>query len=242
MIPRIIHQTWKSRDIPKHLRGYQESWLHKHPDWEYRLWDDAANEALIAEHYPEFLDYYRRATPRILGVDMVRLAYLHRYGGIYADLDYESLRPLDDLLNTTQVIVGRERNGIGIVLRKNDYVINALMGSPPGHPLWPEVMRAMVQNYRPQRTFERHTVYVIRMAVEILDHCVENRTQQSSDVIILPPDTLYASAPTERLGHRRNRHAIARGSYGIHHYDNSWRSPLARMANHGRVFLQRLFP
>ena len=66
MIPRIIHQTWTSRDIPKHLRGYQESWLHKHPDWEYRLWDDAANEALIAEHYPEFLDYYRRATPRII--------------------------------------------------------------------------------------------------------------------------------------------------------------------------------
>ena len=46
MIPRIIHQTWKSRDIPKHLRGYQESWLHKHPDWEYRLWDDAAKPGM----------------------------------------------------------------------------------------------------------------------------------------------------------------------------------------------------
>jgi len=242
MIPKIIHQTWKSQDIPKHLRGYQESWLRNHPGWEYRLWDDAANETLIAEHYPEFLDYYQRATPRILGIDMVRLAYLHRYGGIYADLDYEILRPLDDLLNTTQAIVGRERGGIGLMLRKSDYIINALMASPPGHPLWPDVMRAMVQHYRPQRMFERHTVYVIRMAVEILDHCVENRTQTSSDVIILPPDTLYASAPTERLGHRRNRHAIAQGSYGIHHYDNSWRSPLARMANQGRVFLQRLFP
>lgn len=88
MIPKIIHQTWKSAEIPPHLRGFQDSWRHHHPGWEYRFWDDAANEALLAEHYPQFLDYFRTATPNILRIDLVRLAYLHRHGGVYADLDY----------------------------------------------------------------------------------------------------------------------------------------------------------
>ena len=241
MIPKIIHQTWKSKDIPHHLRGFQESWLHHHPAWEYRFWDDAANEALIAEHYPEFLDHSCRATPTILRVDLVRLAYLHRHGGVYADLDYEVIRPLDDLLDTPRAIVGRERGGIGSVMRGHDYVINALMASPPGHPLWLEVMHGMVRAYRPQRVLESHTRYVIRMAIAILDDRVESHLKGDGDVIVLPSDALYPSIPTQRITDDRRREAVARGAYGIHYYENSWRSPLARLVNHGRAAVQRCF-
>ena len=93
------------------------------------------NDRLIAEHYPLFLPYFRSATPAILRVDLVRLAYLHRFGGVYADLDYEALRPLDGLLDTEHAILGREHDGIGQSMRGRDFVINALMASPPQHPL-----------------------------------------------------------------------------------------------------------
>ena len=241
MIPKIIHQTWKSADIPPHLRGFQASWLHHHPGWEYRLWDDAANEALIAEHYPEFLTSFRQATPSILRVDLVRLAYLHRFGGVYADLDYEVVRPLDDLLETPHAIVGREHNGIGQLLRGRDYVINALMASPPGHPLWLEVMRGMVRTYRPRRILERHTSHVIRMGIAVLDDHAESRLRSHGDVKILTPTAFYPSAPTERIADHRRRDSIAQGSYGMHHYDNSWRTPLARLINSGRMIVQRCF-
>jgi hypothetical protein len=242
MIPKIIHQTWKSADIPAHLRGFQASWRHHHPGWEYRLWDDAANEALIAEHYPEFLGYFRNATPSILRIDLVRLAYLHRFGGVYADLDYEVVRPLNDLLETPHVIVGREHNGIGRTLRGRDYAINALMASPPGHPLWLEVMRGMVQTYRPRRILERHTSHVIRMGIAVLDDHAESRLQSHGDVTILASTAFYPSGPTERIADHRRRDSVAQRSYGIHHYDNSWRTPLARLINSGRMIVQHCFP
>ena len=238
-IPKIIHQTWKSNVVPRRLRRYQESWRHHHPGWEYRFWDDEANEALIAEHYPEFWDHYRRVTPAILKVDLVRLAYLHRHGGVYADLDYEVIRPLDDLFNTSCAIVGRERGGIGWPIRGRDYVINALMASPPGHPLWLDVMHGMVGAYRPRRPFERHTRYVIRMAIAILDDHVEDHLRGDGDVVVLPYEILYPSIPTQRITEHRQRIAEVLGAYGIHHYDNSWRTPLSRLVNRGRVIVQR---
>ena len=242
MIPRIIHQTWASNVIPQHLRRYQESWLQHHPKWEYRFWDDKANDTLIAEHYPEFADHYRRVTPTILRVDLVRLAYLHRHGGVYADLDYEVIRPLDGLLNTSRAIVGRERGGIGWPIRGRDYVINALMASPPGHPLWLDVMHSMVGAYRRRRAFERHTRYVIRMAIAVLDDQVEQHLRDGDDVVVLPFETLYPSMPTQRITEHRQRVAEALGAYGIHHYENSWRTPLARLVNRGRVIVQRCLP
>ena len=41
-IPKIIHQTWKTFNIPIKLKQYQETLInvHKNKGWEYRLWDD----------------------------------------------------------------------------------------------------------------------------------------------------------------------------------------------------------
>ena len=170
------------------------------------------------------------------------MAYLHRHGGVYADLDYEVMRPLDDLLATAHAIVGRERGGIGSAMRGRDYIINALMASPPGHPLWLEAMHGMLRAHRPRRALEGHTRYVIRMAIAILDGCVERRLTGDGDVILLPSEALYPSIPTQRITDHRRLEAVARGAYGIHHYENSWRSPLARLINQGRAAVQRYFP
>ncbi len=240
MIPKIIHQTWKSKEIPHHLRGFQKLWLHHHPEWEYRIWNDAANESLLAEHYPDFLHYFRSTRSGILMIDFVRMAYLHRYGGVYADLDYEVIKPLDDLLGSEHVILCREHRGIGRLLRGHDYVLNALMVSPPGHPLWLDAMHGMVRAFRPRRILERRTAYFIRLGVAVLDEHAEQRSRTQGDVDILPFEVFYPASPTERLAVNR-RAAAVQASYGIHHYENSWRSPLARLVNNGRAAVQRCF-
>ena len=35
-IPRIIHQSWKTADVPSGFQPWQESWKRNHPGWEYR--------------------------------------------------------------------------------------------------------------------------------------------------------------------------------------------------------------
>lgn len=228
MIPRIIHQTWKTGDIPEHLREFQSSWLKHHPGWEYMFWSDADNERLIAEHYPEFIAHYRRASPAILKVDLVRMAYLHRFGGIYADLDFEALKPLDPLLTSGRIVIGRELNGIGRTMRGHDFVINALIASPSGHPLWLEVMRRMAAGYRPRRRFENHSIHVISMTIAMLDDAITAYQPQNDDITVLSHEAFYPAVPTERLVSNRRRLAAQLGSYAVHHYESSWISPWSK--------------
>jgi mannosyltransferase OCH1-like enzyme len=41
MIPKIIHQLWKTADVPPAFLHWQSSWREMHPDFEYRLWTNA---------------------------------------------------------------------------------------------------------------------------------------------------------------------------------------------------------
>ena len=67
--------------------------------------------------FPEFLDLYDGYNSEIQRADAVRYFLLYEYGGVYADLDFESLQPLDLFLGrkigTTDVkvhgcIIGQE--------------------------------------------------------------------------------------------------------------------------------------
>ena len=39
-IPKLIHQTWKSYDLPEKYITLVDSWKKMHPDWKYKLYDD----------------------------------------------------------------------------------------------------------------------------------------------------------------------------------------------------------
>ena len=102
-------------------------------------------------------------------------------------------------------------------------------------------MRGTIAFSRPRRILERHTPYVMRMAIAVLDDHAEGRLRSHGDVVILPPENFYPSPPTERIADHRRRDAIEQGSYGIHHYENSWRTPLDRLINRGRVIIQSCY-
>lgn len=70
MIPRIIHQTWISEEIPPEGQHAHRSWRLHHPDWQYRLWTDQDNRHLVAAHYPTLLDWYDSLPYAILKADV----------------------------------------------------------------------------------------------------------------------------------------------------------------------------
>jgi hypothetical protein len=229
MIPRIIHQTWDRAEMPCDLREFQHSWRAHHPGWECRLWNDADNLDLIRQHYPEFIEHYTALTPNILKVDFIRVAYMHHHGGIYADLDVEVLKPFDPLLEGSNIISGRELNGIGQRMRGSDFICNALIASPAGHPIWLEIMHLMLSRYRVKKRLESYSDYVIEMAMRVLCEKLEERSQSAGDVTIHSHELFFPAPPTERLIENRRRQAAKLGSYAIHHYEGSWISPWARL-------------
>ena len=143
-IPRIIHQTWKTNQIPDAWVEWQQSWLKHHPGWEYRLWTDEDNRRFIEKHYPWFLPTYNRYPEPIMRADAVRYFLLHHYGGVYVDLDFECLRSIDVLIEGQELVLGLEpaqhlqryRAKKSVV---HHLVSNAFMASVPGHSFWPHV-------------------------------------------------------------------------------------------------------
>ncbi|MCU0797367.1 MAG: hypothetical protein MUF31_15700 [Akkermansiaceae bacterium] len=238
MIPRIIHQTWKTQEIPSHLQEYQESWRIHHPDWEYRLWVDEDISRFIRESYPEFSDFYHRLEPTIMKIDFARVAFMHHFGGLYVDLDFEALQPLTPLFDRSQIVVGREQGGIGMHFRGRDFICNALLASPAGHPLWLEVMQEMVRRYRPRRRLEPEAFYVLKLSLEGFDRVLEAYQQANPDIMIASHEMFYPAPPTCRLVQTRRELARHLQSYAIHHFEGSWLGWRAKGINRRRALGQ----
>jgi mannosyltransferase OCH1-like enzyme len=108
------------------------------------LWTDDGNRLFVATHYPWFLKTFDDLPKNIHRVDTVRYMYLHRFGGVYSDMDFESIRPMDDYLKGKQLILGR----MGDDEEFGHSIPNALMASIPGHPFWIKVLQYITDNYK----------------------------------------------------------------------------------------------
>ncbi|MCX5519506.1 glycosyltransferase [Kaistia defluvii] len=142
MIPTIIHQTWRDRNIPPSLQGYVASWPRLHPGWEIRLWTDDDLALLVRQEYPHLAEQYFGYPRAIQRADLGRYLVLHHQGGVYADLDAEALRSFDVLLQQDRPLFAEEpRSHLaekpaivrGLTAR---IVSNAVMVSPARHPFW----------------------------------------------------------------------------------------------------------
>ena len=59
LIPKIIHQTYKSVRVPEAMKPYMASWRLKNQDWEIRFYDDAACLSFVQREFPEYLEAYK---------------------------------------------------------------------------------------------------------------------------------------------------------------------------------------
>ena len=141
-IPKIIHQTWKTRELPEDYARYVDTVRAHHPHWEYWLWTDADNRAFIASHFSWFLPTFDGYRHHIERVDAVRYFILLHYGGLYVDMDMECLRPVDPL-----ILSGAERELHFSLLAsptvENTIIANALMAARPGHPFFAYLTRRL---------------------------------------------------------------------------------------------------
>ena len=94
MIPRIIHQTWKTKTLPAWGEVPVQTWRDVNPSFEHRLYDDADMARVVEAHYPAIWPHYQRLLP-IQKADVFRYVALWAFGGVYADIDVTALEPVD---------------------------------------------------------------------------------------------------------------------------------------------------
>lgn len=130
LIPKIIHQTYKDKNVPEKWRAGQQACIDLHPDYEYILWTDESARNFIAKEYSWFLPTWDSYPYPIERADAIRYFVLDHYGGVYIDLDDGCKRRLDPLLTAPAFV--RETIPTG--------VLNDVMGSVPGHPFFAKVL------------------------------------------------------------------------------------------------------
>ena len=154
LIPKIIHQTYKGHEIPAiYKRKWIESWREHHPGYEFIFWTDLqlellAKSVLGREEIQRFMQ-----APGIIKADIGRLMVLFTLGGIYADLDYMALKPMDGIIRGEDLYLPRIQPG---KWRRKPYIHNALMASAPGNQVMGMLVSAAWSRWldKPKRVVE----------------------------------------------------------------------------------------
>lgn len=216
MIPKLIHQTAKTRELPKEWQGFQKIVRELHPDWEYRLWTDEDNDAFVTTEYPDFLPIFRAFPRGIMRADVIRYLIMYRIGGLYLDLDYEMLKPFD-LLEHRLVLPWNRNKAFGDAY---DGIGNCIFASEPGHEFWKLVIDDLTEKppLGPNVDVEASTgpAYLTRLFGEKVSGTVLERT------MYLPTRKYFHFPAPNNQGDREK--LIHEGvAYGFHHCDGTWR-------------------
>jgi len=135
MIPKIIHQTWKDKNLPPiiyKLVSENISFL-KSKGYEYMFWTDEMILKLITEEYPDFYNIYKLARTGVQKGDIARIILVYHYGGIYIDLDVLVLKDFEEILdmnNSNKLYITYEPSGQTNALYNSDkYLCNAFFAA-----------------------------------------------------------------------------------------------------------------
>jgi inositol phosphorylceramide mannosyltransferase catalytic subunit len=220
MIPPILHQTWKTRDLPENLAKFRRSIAKRNPKLDMRLYDDAASRKLIEDHCPELLPAYDRLPFGVAKSDLFRLAAVYAEGGFYADLDMECVRSLEPFRRTTKAVFSIEAEVMPQRQQELGYeqpfqLANCMFGAPPRHPFIRDVIRQIDKGLA-ARTPKDHSEIEDATGPRVLTRLFYELKPRNVGVLEqvywVPPD-LYAAVPL-----------LARRIHFRHHFAGTWKT------------------
>lgn len=115
-IPKIVHQTFPTKNLPPKIADNIQSLKALNPDWEFKLYDDNDIEAFILKNYPEMLSYYHRIDSSYgpARADFFRYLLIYKEGGVYLDIKSSLTKRLNNIVTPeTQYILAHWSNNYG---------------------------------------------------------------------------------------------------------------------------------
>jgi mannosyltransferase OCH1-like enzyme len=229
-IPKIIFQTWKTHDLPKQFEYWSSTWKKYNPDYKYILWDDKENRDFVATHFDWFLPVFDSYDAGIKRADAIRYMFLYHHGGIYADLDFECLRPFDELLEkykSYDIILGSMESDLSSWHLSNN-IPNAIMISKPGCTFWLKLLKELERRSKIPGRPEVQTGPIV------LKDVYRHPLNWGYSIKVLPPADLYPiswvtdeeerkeALKSEPLSLTQKMKAKYPDSYAVTYWAHSW--------------------
>lgn len=206
-----ILQTWKTKDnLPSILHECRRTWITLHPDARHTLVDHRFVWKWLQEHALDFPHAINHGMPEIRTIDTFRYCYMLKNGGLYLDLDFLCIRPVDQLLAaySDEVVVGRMT--MPDSLRKHSIQNSWMYAASPGHPLWllvlsmaearygdgtvefatgPVLLYDAISRYR--ETTTRARLFADRRIAQLAEVNSVAVPKVLPRIVVLPPEYLY---------------------------------------------------
>jgi mannosyltransferase OCH1-like enzyme len=147
-IPAHVYMTGPFREnaLPPNAAAAVASWRQFGPVHVAVHWyDDAAAEAWIAAHAPQYLQDYRDVIPGAFKADLWRLLILYEHGGVYADVGTVLQRPLWPAFGAADLVFCRDNmSPVG----SGADVWQGVLAAAPRHPAIAAAIDTVVGNIR----------------------------------------------------------------------------------------------
>tara|TARA_A100001037_G_scaffold306597_1_gene353107 strand:+ start:30154 stop:30873 length:720 start_codon:yes stop_codon:yes gene_type:complete len=235
MIPKIIHQTYKTEDIPSRYKKYQERIKTLHSDFEYRFYIDETMDVFMKKEFPDYYGKFNDLPRPIMKIDMFRYFLMYKFGGLYADMDYLFFKKFD-LFDNDVVLPCRMKQSKKM---RGALLGNCVFASTPNHPFWKSVIDTLfTYNRNISDVVEDEWVSADKKGTGPMFLTCMWKQFNNKDGIITPEQKLFhpevpgrlAFGVGERGAKRRENHVFEReseyvgmGSYGIHVCYGEWR-------------------
>jgi FkbM family methyltransferase len=192
MIPKIFHRVVPA-EVPEIFARYWDELQALHPGWDFKTWSDPLdpNEFESGRLFGECTSGAQLA-------GLVRLEVVHKFGGIYIDMDVEPLRPFDDLLKYPCFIATEDGRTL----------TDAVFGAVPSHP----GIRSCLDRAMSMPMSAGAWATGPGVATKVLS--------QRDDVEVLPPQVFYPynwNEPWKRAEDFREGSSLA-----VHRWNASW--------------------
>ncbi len=211
IIPKTIHQIWLGSPYPEKYKPLQESFKRLHPDWEYKLWTD--NEvAQLTLHNQQAYDTTKNFGQK---ADIARYEILYQFGGFYADVDYECLKPLDIFHHSYAFYAAINNEPRGVIG-------GSLQGAVPNHPVHKYCLDNLT--LRTNKTYHWREI-VEETGPDFFTQAVMAHFNPDDPTMILFPCSYFLPLPVreEASSIDEKKKYIKPESYTIHYWDGSWK-------------------
>jgi mannosyltransferase OCH1-like enzyme len=139
-IPKVIHIVWKTEELTPKAAVLHRGWLVNEPSFVRNIVTDEHCRRLAME-FPDLGKVWDDLEINILRADTCRVLAVHRYGGVYMDLDVEWVRPMDEWLNlTADIVIGNENDA---------HLCNWFFAAAPQHPCITKLLETITAGLQP---------------------------------------------------------------------------------------------
>jgi mannosyltransferase OCH1-like enzyme len=110
-IPKIMLRTYESpiKDLINPLYLLIKKTEEDNPDYQQVYFDADDRVSFMKENFPQYLPEYEVLIPKTYKVDLFRILFLYKYGGIYNDIPQEYLVPVDQIIGNNRMVLTSDR-------------------------------------------------------------------------------------------------------------------------------------